>query len=175
MLQFFPGFSTIQRIFKISKVSKNVKKPISCPLFVSLNPHTFYHPHTSTLEQPAEPSQHARKCIPPTEATLHPHNDTHHSMTHTTLPKRRNHNTTPIHNGKKRGKHTQTPLQGHCFFIWCASKTPCLTTLCPHTDTFFCTLQPTLQPQMLHTHIYNTSTHLEKNSRNLCSPKTLAK
>ena len=50
---------------------------ISCPLFVSPNPHTF-HPHTSTLEQPAEPSRHTRKRTP-TKATLHPHNNTHHT------------------------------------------------------------------------------------------------
>ena len=47
----------------------------------------------STDLSPAEPSRQTRKRTPPTEATLHPHNNTHHD-THNSLPKRRNHNTT---------------------------------------------------------------------------------
>ena len=127
--------------------------------------------HLLPPAQPAEPSRHTRKCIPPTQATLH------HIMTHTTLhdthdsaktPKPQH--TTPIHNEKKNEVNTH---RHHCkvtvFLFGVLLRLHALPPFA-HTLTLSCTLQPTLQPQMLthtHTHIHNTlHMYTQKNSRN---------
>ena len=136
---------------------------IPCPLFVSPNPHTFHHPHTSTLEQPAEPSRHTRKHTKP----LCTHKITHtHTPWHTRLSYPQNVETTTHHTHLQwnPSEHTKTPLQG------VTSKTPCLTTLSLHTEAK--DMHPQTNPlcnhkcSHTHTHIHNSCTYTSENSQN---------